>query len=99
MKRRAPCPGFNPRSRGQIIRAVSISGSFLSTKSGVSFGIFKGLQGVILLISEGRRWRQFPASTCWDALDIVEQRIRKGPNADVPIYESTDRETASAPIG
>jgi hypothetical protein len=77
VKRRAPRSGFTPRVKGNIIRAVGKLGEFRGKRGKQEFAIYRSLDGVLLLVAEGKRWRSMPAANVWDALETIEVLMRK----------------------
>lgn len=65
---------FSPRQRGNIIRAVAQDGAYQGSRYDVAFAIFRAMEGVFLLVREGKRWRKFDAPTVWEALGMVQKR-------------------------
>lgn len=64
----------SPRYRGAVTRAVGASGEYSGHCGGVEFRLYRPLgEGLVLLVQEGKRWRQMEASTVWDALAIVQR--------------------------
>lgn len=62
----------SPRFRGAVTRAIGASGEYAGHCAGVEFRLYRPLgEGLVLLVREGRRWRQMEASTVWDALALV----------------------------
>jgi hypothetical protein len=93
MKRRAPISGFTARTKGVIIRAVGKLGEFRGKRGAQEFAIYRGMDGVILLVAEGKRWRTMPAANVWDACEVVDQLIRGARYQAVERESDADTET------
>jgi hypothetical protein len=92
MTRSAPRSGFTPRVKGVIIRAVGKQGEYRGRRGKQEFAIYRGLDGVILLVAEGKRWRTMPAANVWDACEVVDQILRSARYQEEPVDADTDNE-------
>lgn len=42
-------------------------------RKGPRFNLYRGLEGVHLMLGAGKRWRYFKAGNVWESLELIER--------------------------